>query len=128
MKLHTVFITHNRLELTKRAIESYLEMVTVPHSFVVVDNGSTDGTTEWLHENYRFASYCFGENKYPGFAANFGWEPSSLDPAPRDRPAIARQVIDTIKSGSLLFAYFPDQDWLAQSRYLGSCAAASGTK
>ena len=30
MKLHTVFITYNRLELTKQAIASYLETVSVP--------------------------------------------------------------------------------------------------
>ena len=47
---------------------------------------------------------------------------------PALRPAIATKVIDTIKSGSLVFAYFPDQDWLAGSKYLGSCAAAVGTK
>ena len=46
---------------------------------------------------------------------------------PALRPAIARQVIDTIKSGSLLFAYYPDEEWLTKSRYLGSCAA-SGTR
>lgn len=73
MKLHTVFITYNRLELTKRAIESYLETVHLPYTYVVVDNGSTDGTVEWLHENHRFAHYALGENRYPGFAANFGW-------------------------------------------------------
>ena len=74
MKLHTVFITYNRLELTKQAIASYLETVTADHSFVVIDNGSTDGTVKWLHDNYRFAHYALGENKYPGFATNFGWE------------------------------------------------------
>ncbi|HEX5217765.1 MAG TPA: murein L,D-transpeptidase catalytic domain family protein [Vicinamibacterales bacterium] len=47
---------------------------------------------------------------------------------PALRPAIATQVIDTIKSGSLVFAYFPDQAWIGASKYLGSCAAASGTK
>ena len=46
MKLHTVFITYNRLELTKRAIASYLETVSVSVlGFMVVDNGSTDGTS-----------------------------------------------------------------------------------
>jgi len=47
---------------------------------------------------------------------------------PALRPAIATQVIDTIKSGSLVFAYFPDQEWIAASKYLGTCAAASGAK
>ena len=45
---------------------------------------------------------------------------------PALRPAISKRVIDTIKSGSLLFAYYPDEDWLTTSKYLGSCAA--GTK
>jgi L,D-transpeptidase catalytic domain len=37
---------------------------------------------------------------------------------PALRPAIARDVINTIKDGQLLFAYYPDPDWLAQSRFL----------
>jgi hypothetical protein len=37
--------------------------------------------------------------------------------------ASARQVIDTIKGGSLVFAYYPDAQWLQQSRFLGSCSA-----
>ena len=41
---------------------------------------------------------------------------------PAVRPAIARDLIDRIRGGSLVFAYYPDSDWLAQSRLLeGSC-------
>ncbi len=38
---------------------------------------------------------------------------------PALRPAIARELIDTIKDGQLLFAYYPDPAWLAGSRFLG---------
>ena len=38
--------------------------------------------------------------------------------------AVARNLIDRVKGGGLVFAYYPDQDWLAGSRYLGNCAAA----
>lgn len=38
---------------------------------------------------------------------------------PALRPQVAREVIDTLKQGQLLFAYYPDQHWLSQSRYLG---------
>ena len=72
VKLHTVFITHNRLELTKRTIESYLETVTAPASFWVVDNASTDGTREWLEDNVAFR-WINAENVYPGRATNQGW-------------------------------------------------------
>jgi len=33
-------------------------------------------------------------------------------------PAVSEEVIDTIKGGSLVFSYFPDESWLDQSRYL----------
>lgn len=78
MKLHTVFITYNRLELTKQAIASYLETVSVPHTFMVVDNGSSDGTSEWvLRQNYD--AILLDENHYPGYACNRGWEVAPED-------------------------------------------------
>jgi len=43
---------------------------------------------------------------------------------PALRDAVARDVIDLVKGGGLVFAYYPDRDWLAASRYLGGCAAA----
>lgn len=44
---------------------------------------------------------------------------------PALREAVARKVIDLVKGGSLLFAYYPDQQWLKSSTYLGDCAAAA---
>jgi hypothetical protein len=38
--------------------------------------------------------------------------------------AVARNLIDRVKGGGLVFAYYPDQNWLAGSQYLGGCAAA----
>ncbi len=35
----------------------------------------------------------------------------------------ARQVIDTIKEGTLVVAYYPDAAWLQQSRFLNGCTA-----
>ena len=43
---------------------------------------------------------------------------------PALRPAVARQVIDRVKGGGLLFAYYPNQQWLKTSKCLGGCAAA----
>lgn len=37
---------------------------------------------------------------------------------PAVRPAIARQLIDAVKDGGLIFAYYPDRDWLDTSSYL----------
>ncbi|HEY3045798.1 MAG TPA: murein L,D-transpeptidase catalytic domain family protein [Vicinamibacterales bacterium] len=40
---------------------------------------------------------------------------------PALREGVARAVIDRVKGGGLVFAYYPDQDWLNASRYLGGC-------
>lgn len=78
MNLHTVMVTYNRLELTKRALDSYLNTATEPWSLVVVDNNSTDGTQEWLlterPEPERVAVTLLPKNMYPGYATNRGWE------------------------------------------------------
>lgn len=45
---------------------------------------------------------------------------------PAVRPAIAGKLIDTLQRGSLVFAYYPQQDWLKKSRFLNaqSCPMA----
>ncbi len=35
--------------------------------------------------------------------------------------AVARNVIDTVKGGSLVFSYYPDKNWMESSKYLGDC-------
>jgi hypothetical protein len=42
---------------------------------------------------------------------------------PAVRDAIARRMIDVLKGGQFVFAYYPDSDWLAQSALL-RCPAA----
>lgn len=37
---------------------------------------------------------------------------------PAVRPQVARKLIDTIKDGGLVFAYYPDDQWLTSSTYL----------
>lgn len=47
---------------------------------------------------------------------------------PAVRRAVAQQVIDSLKGGQMLFAYYPDRQWLDHSRFLqcGASVAASG--
>jgi hypothetical protein len=42
---------------------------------------------------------------------------------PAVRSGVARRMIDTLKHGALLFAYYPDRKWLEESSYL-SCGSA----
>ena len=41
---------------------------------------------------------------------------------PAIRSNVARAMIDRVKEGGLVFAYYPDQHWLKSSKYLGNCA------
>lgn len=74
MKLHTVIISYQRLELTRQAVASYFDTVTVPHTLMIVDNGSPQNVTDWILRNAAAFSYVLlGANKYPGFACNEGF-------------------------------------------------------
>ncbi|MBP6748717.1 MAG: murein L,D-transpeptidase catalytic domain family protein [Xanthomonadaceae bacterium] len=46
---------------------------------------------------------------------------------PALRPAVAQSLIDTLKDGQLVFAYYPDTDWLARSPFLRCGQSANAT-
>lgn len=52
---------------------------------------------------------------------------------PAVREAVAREVIDTVRGGGVVFSYYPDEEWLEQSRFLncdppGRLAAGPSTR
>ena len=47
---------------------------------------------------------------------------------PAVRPEVARTVIDTLKGGALLFAYYPDRKWLNESPLLRCGSAAPDSR
>ncbi len=42
---------------------------------------------------------------------------------PALREAVARNVIDTVRDGGVVFSYYPDEEWLSRSRFLNGCGA-----
>jgi GT2 family glycosyltransferase len=50
MNDHTsiILVTHNQLEFTKLCVESIERHTSEPYELIFVDNGSRDGTVEWL--------------------------------------------------------------------------------
>ncbi len=46
---------------------------------------------------------------------------------PALREGVARAVIDRVKGTGLVFAYYPDSEWLKSSKYLGGCAGENAT-
>jgi hypothetical protein len=47
---------------------------------------------------------------------------------PAVRPEVAREVIDHLKDGQLVFAYYPDPDWLASSPNLSCGTRLAGSR
>lgn len=50
MKVGTVVVTYNRLQLLKEVIESLRQQTNQDFQLIVINNGSTDGTLNWLNE------------------------------------------------------------------------------
>lgn len=50
MKIAIFTLTRDRLEYTKRSFQSLKENAGYPYDHYIIDNGSTDGTQDWLRE------------------------------------------------------------------------------
>ncbi len=50
MKVIAVIVTYNRLELLKKCLRAVHEQTRKPDHIIVINNGSTDDTKEWLSE------------------------------------------------------------------------------
>lgn len=64
--------THNRLEFLKAALESVWQQTQQPWEVIVVDDGSTDGTHEWLASQRGRIRFVRQDNRGPGAARNRG--------------------------------------------------------
>jgi len=53
MKVAIFTLTRERLEYTKRAFDQLEKMAGYPYDHFVIDNGSEDGTVDWLKETHR---------------------------------------------------------------------------
>lgn len=70
-------VTWNRLEFTQQTIEALWRRTRYPYKLTVVDNGSTDGSVEWLREAHRQGKianlFLLGENVGVARASNTAW-------------------------------------------------------
>src|SRR5262245_8864525 len=69
--------THDRLELLKRTVQSIKQQSFRDYEIVVVDDGSRDGTSDWLRENQSWLRGIRQSNKGPGGARNAGAQVAS---------------------------------------------------
>ncbi len=68
-----IVITHNRKHLVKEAIDSVLNQTFTDYELIVVDDGSTDGTADFVEQNYGGVLKVLRRpNGGPAAARNFG--------------------------------------------------------
>lgn len=73
MNIATCIVSFNRFRYTVTTVESYLATCKPGNALVIVDNGSTDGTREWLESLSEPEVILNRGNLFPGAATNIGW-------------------------------------------------------
>ncbi|RPJ03642.1 MAG: glycosyltransferase [Spirochaetaceae bacterium] len=69
--ISVIIPTHNRLAFLKDAVASVLNQTCCGYEIIVVDDGSTDGTAEWLSEN-GINHISIPHSGFPGCVRNAG--------------------------------------------------------
>ena len=72
MKISVIIPTFNRKHTLQRAIDSVLAQKFKPFEIIIVDDGSKDGTKEWLLQNYPSVQYIHQPNNGVSSARNKG--------------------------------------------------------
>jgi GT2 family glycosyltransferase len=79
MLFSVVIPTYNRLEFLPRALESVWAQTNRDFEVIVIDDGSTDGTLEWLAPQSEHVRILQQHNRGPGAARNLGWREAQGD-------------------------------------------------
>ena len=72
MKISVIIPTFNRIDLLKRAIDSVLNQSIKPYDIIVVDDGSTDGTSDMIQQKYKSIKLIQQKNSGVSVARNNG--------------------------------------------------------
>tara|TARA_B100000427_G_scaffold100273_1_gene82600 strand:- start:745 stop:1581 length:837 start_codon:yes stop_codon:yes gene_type:complete len=72
LKISVIIPTYNRKHTLQRAIDSVLAQTFKPYEIIIVDDGSKDGTKEWLLQNYPSVQYIHQPNNGVSSARNKG--------------------------------------------------------
>ena len=74
MKISVIIPTYNRKKTLARAIQSVMNQSLSPFEILIIDDGSNDGTEEWVKENFQNIKYIYQNNHGVSSARNIGIE------------------------------------------------------
>jgi len=72
LNISVIIPTYNRKHTLSRAINSVIDQTYEPFEIIVVDDGSTDGTKEWLTKMHTGIQYIYQPNSGVSVARNVG--------------------------------------------------------
>ena len=72
LNVSVIIPTYNRKNLLKRALHSAISQTFVPQEIIVVDDGSSDGTKDWVLERFPCVRYISQDNSGVSSARNRG--------------------------------------------------------
>jgi glycosyltransferase involved in cell wall biosynthesis len=146
MLFSVVIPAYNRLEFLPRTLESVFAQTFTDFEVIVADDGSTDGTREYLQANQPRVKTVTGKNGGPGAARNLGlaaaqgeyvvfidsddvWFPWTLQAAARliagHRPTIIAMAVQQFREESeLTLVHEGPVDYTAYRDFLDSSASA----
>ncbi len=79
MKISVIIPTYNRVFFLKRSIDSVLAQTLQPYEIIIIDDGSSDGTSAMIKKNYPNLNLIYQDNKGVSAARNIGVKASSGD-------------------------------------------------
>lgn len=79
MKISVIIPTYNRKFFLKRSVDSVLKQTLKPYEIIIIDDGSSDGTSSMIKESYPAVNLIRQENKGVSAARNTGIRSSSGD-------------------------------------------------
>jgi len=72
LNVSVIIPTYNRKNLLKRALHSVSSQTFAPQEIIVVDDGSSDGTKNWVLERFPYVRYIYQDNSGVSSARNAG--------------------------------------------------------
>jgi len=72
INISVIIPTFNRKDLVTRAIESVVNQTLQPYELIVIDDGSTDGTSEFIKTEFPQIKIVWQENTGISSARNWG--------------------------------------------------------
>ena len=72
VNVSVIIPTYNRKNLLKRALHSVSNQTFIPREIIVVDDGSSDGTKDWVLARFPDVRYIYQDNSGVSSARNSG--------------------------------------------------------